>query len=177
MKKTLPLVLFLSLGVASVSPAEEKADANPPLPSHKRTTLGLYVTAKEANAKWKAAPDEIKILDVRTPEEYIYVGHPTTACNVPLMFLEYKWNARANGPVMRLNPRFTTQAIQTFHTTDTILIICRSGVRSARAVDILAEAGYKKVYNITDGFEGDLVKDPANPLLGKRAKNGWKKFR
>ena len=41
----------------------------------KRTTLGLYVTAAEAYEMWKADPDRISIIDVRTPEEYIFVGH------------------------------------------------------------------------------------------------------
>jgi len=45
------------------------------LPEAKQTSLGLYVTAAEANDKWLASPDEVKILDVRTLEEYIYVGH------------------------------------------------------------------------------------------------------
>ena len=36
--------------------------------------LGLYVTAKEAYEKWQAAPDKVKIIDVRTPEEYLFVA-------------------------------------------------------------------------------------------------------
>ena len=47
------------------------------LPKGKQTVLGLYVTAKEAYEKWQAAPDKVKIIDVRTPEEYLFVGHPT----------------------------------------------------------------------------------------------------
>ena len=35
------------------------------------TTLGLYVTAKEAYDLWQADPDGIKILDVRTFAEYV----------------------------------------------------------------------------------------------------------
>ena len=38
----------------------------------------------------------------------------------------------------------------------------------------LAKAGFKNVYNIIDGMEGDLVTDPANVYFGKRMKNGWK---
>ena len=42
------------------------------------------------------------------------------------------------------------------------------------AVNILAEAGFKNAYNIIDGMEGDLVKDPDSLYVGKRMKNGWK---
>jgi hypothetical protein len=42
------------------------------------------------------------------------------------------------------------------------------------AVNLLAEAGFKQVYNITDGFEGDVVKDPESYYNGKRVKNGWR---
>ena len=37
------------------------------LPEGKQTTLGLYVTAAEAYEKWKASPDKVMVLDVRTP--------------------------------------------------------------------------------------------------------------
>jgi rhodanese-related sulfurtransferase len=46
--------------------------------------------------------------------------------------------------------------------------MCRSGDRSARAVDALANAGFTNVYSQIDGFEGDLSKD------GRRDVNGWK---
>ena len=44
------------------------------LPEGKKTAQGLYVTAQEAYAKWQEAPEEITIIDVRTPEEYLFVG-------------------------------------------------------------------------------------------------------
>ncbi len=44
--------------------------------------------------------------------------------------------------------------------------MCRSGERSARVVDALAEAGYLLAVNVIDGFEGELGSD------GKRSVNG-----
>ena len=35
-------------------------------------------------------------------------------------------------------------------------------------------AGFENVYNIIDGMEGDLVKDPGSVYDGKRMMNGWK---
>jgi rhodanese-related sulfurtransferase len=75
---------------------------------------------------------------------------------------------------MIANPNFIAEVGQKFKTSDTVLVICRSGNRSAAAVNALASAGYKKAYSVTDGFEGDRVKDPASPDYGKRLKNGWK---
>jgi len=42
------------------------------------------------------------------------------------------------------------------------------------AVNALAKAGFKNVYNITDGFEGDAVKNPDSVFDGQRLVNGWK---
>jgi hypothetical protein len=49
------------------------------LPKEKQTTLGLYVNAAEAHEWWKAAPDTVKVIDVRTPEDYGFIGHPEMA--------------------------------------------------------------------------------------------------
>jgi rhodanese-related sulfurtransferase len=48
------------------------------------------------------------------------------------------------------------------------------GGRSAKCINRLAKAGFKTVYNIVDGFEGDKVSDKNDPNYGKRTKNGWK---
>ena len=58
------------------------------LPKAKQTVLGLYVTAREAYEMWTSDPDNVKILDVRTPEEYFFVGHPAMARNIPIAFAE-----------------------------------------------------------------------------------------
>jgi rhodanese-related sulfurtransferase len=47
-------------------------------------------------------------------------------------------------------------------------------VRSAAAINKLAEAGFTKVYNIVDGFEGDKEKDKNSPNVGKRTVDGWR---
>jgi rhodanese-related sulfurtransferase len=42
------------------------------------------------------------------------------------------------------------------------------------AVNQLAAAGFNNVYNITDGFEGDMVKETESVFAGQRMVNGWK---
>jgi hypothetical protein len=44
-------------------------------------------------------------------------------------------------------------AKELFTAEDTLLVMCRSGSRSARAVNLLAEGGFKNVYNVIDGMK------------------------
>ena len=147
---------------------------NQQLPKGKQTTPGLYVTAQEAFEKWKAAPDQVKLVDVRTPEEYAFIGHPEMAWNIPLAFVTYqrKDGKTEYGP--KMNPDFVPEVKNMAGLADTLLVMCRSGGRSAMAVNKLAAAGFKNVYNIIDGFEGDKVTDPGSVFYGKRMRNGWK---
>jgi rhodanese-related sulfurtransferase len=144
------------------------------VPQAKQTELGLYVTARGAYEMWQAHPERVKILDVRTPEEYVFVGHAAMARNIPLAFFVHQWDAARSAPRMRPNPDFLEQVKRFYQPDDTILITCRSGGRSKRAVDALAQAGFRNVYNILDGMEGDVVKDPDSLFDGKHMKNGWK---
>jgi rhodanese-related sulfurtransferase len=144
------------------------------LPKGKQTSLGLYVTAKEAYAKWQAAPEKIKILDVRTPEEFIFVGHPTMAWKIPVAVQTWEWDAAKKHFPMKPLPDFVTRVRDVAKPNDTILVMCRSGGRSAIAVNMLAQAGFKRAYNIVDGMEGDKVEDPGSVFHGMRLKNGWK---
>ena len=54
------------------------------------TSLGLYVTAREAYDMWQADPERVRILDVRTPEEYVFVGHAPMAWNIPVRVPELR---------------------------------------------------------------------------------------
>jgi len=154
----------------------EKATSQPrhQVPEKKQTSLGLYVTAQEAYAMWKAEPKRVNIIDVRTPEEYIFVGHPDMARNIPLLFVKYQLQAGKNEPAIEPNRRFISSAKGLFAPNDTLLVMCRSGGRSALAVNQLARAGFVNVYNIIDGMEGDNVDDPGSVYHRKRMRNGWK---
>jgi rhodanese-related sulfurtransferase len=149
------------------------SETKPELPKEKQTALGLYVTAKEAYEKWQADPEKVKILDVRTPEEFIFVGHAEMAWNIPLAFQTYQWDAAKEYYAVKPNPDFIALVKDQFAPEDTLLITCRSGGRSAMAVNLLAENGFKHLYNIIDGMEGDMVEDPESLFKGKRMKNGW----
>ena len=160
----------LMIGLSAVVCAAEE-DA---FPKEKQTTLGLYLTSSEAYETWKADPAGVKVLDVRTPEEYLFVGHTEMAVNIPFALQSLEWDAEKKHFPMKPNADFLAEVQKWAQPGDRIFVMCRSGGRSARAVNRLAEAGFTNVYNITDGMEGDLVEDPASPHHGKRMVNGWK---
>jgi rhodanese-related sulfurtransferase len=144
------------------------------LPKAKQTALGLYVTAAQAYEMWKAAPDKVKVIDVRTPEEFAFVGHPEMAWNIPVAFVSYQRKGGKFEYRAEPNKAFVDLVKEIAKPTDVLLLTCRSGGRSAMAVNQLAAAGFTKAYNIVDGVEGDLVQDPESVFHGKRMKNGWK---
>lgn len=163
--------LSVNLAAAESLPTKVVHDE---LPSSKQTTAKLYVTSEEAYEAWKGDPDKIKILDVRTVAEYVFVGHAEMASNVPLMFATRKWDPAADRYAMEPNHRFMEQVQQVVKPDDIVLITCRSGQRSAMAANLLTDAGYERAYSIVDGFEGDKVKDPDSAFAGQRKKNGWR---
>jgi rhodanese-related sulfurtransferase len=140
----------------------------------RRTSLGLYVTAKEAYDMWQADPDGVKILDVRTPEEWVFTGHPPMAHNIPFALLAYEWDPKKKAFPWGLNPGFVSAVKEWAKSDDTILVSCRSGGRAAMAINQLAAAGFTKAYNILDGMEGSKVNDSESVFHGMRMKNGWK---
>ena len=115
---------------------------NANLPKGKQTVLGVYLTAKEAYEKWRAEPDKVKIIDVRTPEEFLFVGHPTMAWKIPVAVQIYQWDAEKKQFPMRPLPDFVTRVSEIAKPDDTLMLMCRSGGRSAIAVNMLAKAGF-----------------------------------
>jgi rhodanese-related sulfurtransferase len=140
----------------------------------KVTSLGLYVTAREAYEMWKADPETVKVLDVRMVEEYVFLGHAEAAVNIPIAFPKYEWHPDRRKYGFEMNPDFIDHVNVVFKPDNTIVAMCRSGGRSAFAINMLAKAGFVNIYNIIDGFEGDTVDDPESVYRGKRMKNGWK---
>ena len=155
-KLVLTALITVILSATSLLAEELKENA---LPDSKRTSLKLYVTAADAYEQWKASPKTVKIVDVRTEAEFEQVGYPKMAIKIPL----------SQEP-----EEFVGRVTKQVSPDDTVLIICRSGNRSAFAVNMLAKAGFKKAYTVVDGFEGGRNKDPDSPDFGKRTVNGWK---
>ena len=167
-----PVLVVAMIGLSCLA---GQAAAGAEVPESKQTSLGLYATAAEAFAAWEAAPEEVTILDVRSPEEFILVGHPEMAWNVPLLLQTLEWDEEKGRFAMEPNPYFVAEVKEIASPADrTVYVICRSGGRSAMAVDKLAEAGFTNAFSVIDGMEGDKVKDESSSDFGHRTINGWK---
>lgn len=118
------------------------------------------VTPAEA---WELFCADLAVLvDVRTGEERKFVGHVPGSLHVP-------W---ATGTALNRNPRFARELEAKAKKTDTVLLLCRSGKRSALAAEVATKAGFQNVFNVLEGFEGDL---DSHQQRGRH--NGWRYHR
>ncbi len=87
-----------------------------------------------------------QIVDVRSAEEWKFVGHIPNTLHVP-------W---ATGLSLNRNPRFVRELEAKTGKDAIVLLLCRSGKRSALAAEAATKAGFTHVFNIQQGFEGDI---------------------
>ena len=101
------------------------------------------------------------LVDCRTEIEFMYVGHPVGAEHV----------AWQEGPDWEIDPEFVDKVKRLVRNdlTRPVLLICRSGHRSACAGDVLERAGFSSVINVVEGFEGPLDENYHRGKLG-----GWR---
>jgi rhodanese-related sulfurtransferase len=102
----------------------------------------------------------VLLVDVRTSEERKFVGHVPDSLHVP-------W---ATGTALTRNPRFVRELESKIGGKDRIaLLLCRSGKRSALAAEAASKAGFTCIFNVLEGFEGDIDSSQ------QRGKNdGWR---
>jgi rhodanese-related sulfurtransferase len=142
-------------------------------PRNKQTTLGLYLSPADAASLVKAERGKVLFLDVRTRAEIQFVGYSEEVDAVVPFAETGEWDEKASRFKLEPNPVFS-QSVETALASkglgkgDKIILMCASGARSARAANVLAEAGFTQVYSQIEGFEGDFSAD------GKRTVNGWK---
>lgn len=152
MKKRIVVAVCLAslLFSATLALAQDATPAD----AKKATKLGLYVTAEQAYTVLKRDKAAV-LLDVRTGPQYYYLGHPPNAFMAPSRFWTGKYDKEKNDFVFARNSKFEEYVAARWPDKNTtILLLSRSGDISAVAADRLADVGYTKVYNITDGFEG-----------------------
>lgn len=99
------------------------------------------------------------LVDVRTAEEVKFVGRVPGSLHVPWM----------TGTAMLRNPRFVRELEAKVDKDKPVLLLCRSGKRSADAAAAAHKAGFTSVFNVTEGFEGEL--DAAQQ---RGHHNGWR---
>jgi rhodanese-related sulfurtransferase len=165
-------ILIFCVFAANVIAADKPSD------KIKTTTLGLYLTAIEANEMLKK-DSSLVFIDVRTQAELAFLGMAKGVdANIPYMLLDDldEWDNKKHNFKLSPNSNFLPYFnnfidAKGLNKNSPIILICRSGNRSAGAANLLAQVGYTKVYSIVDGFEGD--KD----AQGHRTVNGWKNSR
>jgi rhodanese-related sulfurtransferase len=146
----------------------------------------------EAHDMLNTLPDTY-LIDVRTRAEYQLVGHPPNAYLFPYLFMTETLTKDSDGVyTYQMGPKnksFVDEIGKMFKKSDNLLIIGRDGTRSALAAKELAEAGYKNIYHVEDGFEGadfpyykdenrhkfyrQLAKRNKIQTLGHRRQYGW----
>jgi rhodanese-related sulfurtransferase len=90
---------------------------------------------------------EALLVDVRSGEERKFVGHVPDSLHV----------AWATGTALTRNPRFVRELeAKVGGKESVVLLLCRSGKRSALAAEAAAKAGFTQVYNVLEGFEGEI---------------------
>ncbi len=108
------------------------------------------------------------LVDVRSNMEFLFVGHPSGAIHIPWI----------DEPDWDINPNFVRQIRELLlggiicdkgDGCAPIILICRSGKRSVEAGQALLSAGLRDVYNVLDGFEGELDEKHQRSSLG-----GWR---
>ena len=89
---------------------------------------------------------EARLVDVRSAEERKFVGHVPDSLHVP-------W---ATGTSLTRNPRFVRELEAKVGKEARVLLLCRSGKRSALAAEAATKAGFTQVFNVLEGFEGEI---------------------
>lgn len=149
------------------------------LPEVKRTRAGLYLQAADVPAfiASRGGAARVLFLDIRTRAEAMYVGM-ASGVDALVPFVEHQelmtdWDDQRGiyrlEPVQDFGPEVNRRLREKgLSKNDPVVLICRSGDRSSRAANRLADDGFTQVHSVVDGFEGDMSKD------GRRSVNGWK---
>ncbi len=108
------------------------------------------------------------LVDVRSDMEFLFVGHPVGAIHIP--WIDY--------PNWEVNPEFVAEVRKTLlggishdgsNPRAPVILICRSGKRSLEAGNLLIQNGFTEIYNVAEGFEGELDDHHRRGTLG-----GWR---
>jgi len=108
------------------------------------------------------------LIDVRSHMEFLFIGHPTGAINI----------AWIDEPDWEINPNFVREIRQLIlggtssleqSNEVPIVLICRSGKRSLEAGNLLISKGLTRIYNVDEGFEGEL-----NDTHQRSSLAGWR---
>ena len=118
------------------------------------------VKSVSPNDAWQLLQDDPRalLIDVRSNMEFLFIGHPVGSISIPWI----------DEPDWVINPNFAAEVRKLLlggldHRSEghnvPVVLICRSGKRSMEAGLLLLKEGFHDVYNVEDGFEGELNHD------------------
>lgn len=116
------------------------------------------VTPQEAFSLLQHHPNT-QLVDVRSRAELELVGSVPNAIAIEWAFY----------PGMVANPDFDTQLASQLDKNTPVIFMCRTGGRSHNAAVVAQKMGFKQVFNMIEGFEGDTNTQKQRTLV-----NGWK---
>ena len=150
--------------------------------------------------KWGSPSQQPVILDVRSTAEY-RAGHPEHAYNVPYPYIHQYCDERGRSPdgaciravaQIAQDPNAFADYVERLipDKSTPIYTLCRTGVRSVGAGNVLTDRGYTNVRNVWEGFVGiNLTAPKVQPdgsvktmavdlnhdgVLDDADKNGWR---
>lgn len=104
------------------------------------------------------------LVDVRSHEERKFVGYVPGSIHVP-------W---ATGTALTRNPRFLRELEARVGKSVVLLLLCRSGKRSALAAEAATKIGFTAAFNVSEGFEGELDANGQRGHVGGWRRHGLK---
>lgn len=122
-----------------------------------------FIDVKRAWQLIRNDPNSL-LVDIRSSMEFLLVGHPSGAVNIPWLNDEnWEINPNFSHDVMReIDKKQSPRLVKT-------LLICRSGRRSIEAAKALHKTGLAQIYHVENGFEGQL-----NEQLRRSSVSGWR---
>jgi rhodanese-related sulfurtransferase len=141
------LALALALSVVVTLGACSKAES---VSGNNTAAAAMQGAVKNiSNAELQTLLDQkVTLIDIRLPEEWAQTGTVAGSHRITLF--------RENGSVA---PDFLAKVQQVAATDKPVALICRTGNRTRAGADMLAQVGYKKVYNVTHGIMGWMKAD------------------
>lgn len=135
-----------------------------------------FVDTVVKRGKWSDPQLGPVILDVRSTPEY-KAGHPEHAINAPYPYIYQYCDAqgrsvdgaciKSTSQIHQSNDDFVNYVKTILPNKDTpIYTLCRTGVRSVGAANVLTDAGYTNVRNIWEGFVGINLAAPKKQADG-----------
>lgn len=165
-------LFLLSSGSALALEASE-------VPKKRLTPQNLYLSPAEAHQMVSQEKDKLLFVDVRTRVELQYFGIADGVdANIPYYYVDqWNWTTKHSRFERIDNKKFISTLDRRLEEkglsrADKIVFICKSGSRSKLAAKWLYKKGFKNIYIIPTGFDGNKVKE--GPKKGQRIIDGWK---